>query len=208
MTVTSFVSGPISTNAIVISSNGEAVIVDPAPGSAERIVEHVKELKVLSIILTHTHWDHIGDCAEIKEKLNVPVFVHKEDAGNLVEPGVDGLPMFAPIRAVKPDGFLEDGQKIMVGGLTLVVMHTPGHAPGHCSFYCETEKFLVSGDHVFRGSIGNLGLPTGEPDRMWDSIDRVAKLPPDTVIYPGHGEMTTIGAENWLSRAKEIFGGE
>ncbi len=208
MTVTSFASGPISTNAIVISSNGEAVIIDPAPGSTERIIEHVKDLNVRSIILTHTHWDHIADCAALKEKFKVPVYVHPEDAGNLAEPGSDGVPMLAPIRGVKPDEFLEDGQEIKVGGLTLVVMHTPGHAPGHCCLYCEGDKFLVSGDQLFRGSIGNLALPTGEPDRMWGSLELLAKLPPDTVVYPGHGEMTTIGEETWLPRAKEIFGGE
>lgn len=207
MSVISIPSGPIVTNAIVISSDGEAVIVDPAPGAAKRIEESVKGLEVKSIILTHTHWDHIGDCADVKEQFKVPVLVHAEDAPNLEQPGVDGLPMMTPIKPVKPDGFLEDGQVIEVGKLKLEVMHTPGHAPGLCCFYCKSEKFLVSGDLVFKGSIGTLSLPTGQPDRMWTSLDRVANLPADTVIYPGHGDSTTVGDENWLPRAREIFGG-
>lgn len=205
-----FPSGPFVTNAIVLSdSQGIAAIFDPAPGSLPELIRYIEEngLRVQKILLTHSHWDHIGDCQAAKDHFQVPVWIHKLDAPNLEQPGTDGLPMFLEIRGVKPDLHLEEGQIVEVGEIKLEVMHTPGHSPGSVCFYGADEQILIGGDLVFRGSIGNLALPTGQADHMWPSLDRIAKLPPETAIYPGHGEPTTVGNENWLAAAKEIFGG-
>jgi hydroxyacylglutathione hydrolase len=207
MDVKCFSSGPIATNAYVVECEGRAVIIDPAPGSAEAIRQAVGGHTVEKILITHSHWDHIGDCAELQRDYDVPVLVHPLDAANLENPGSDGLFQMTDIRGVKPTGYLADGDEIEVGSIHLRVMHTPGHGPGLCCFYCEEGDFLVSGDLVFRGSMGRVDLPTAEPEKMWGSLDRVAKLPLNTVIYPGHGPPTTVGEESWLSRAKEIYGG-
>jgi hydroxyacylglutathione hydrolase len=100
---------------------------------------------------------------------------------------------------------LTEGQIVTVGQLTLTVIHTPGHSPGGVCFYAKEEKVLISGDTLFRGTIGKLNSPTGQAERMWPSLKKLAALPPDVRVYPGHGEGTSIGEENWLARAEEIF---
>ncbi len=85
------------------------------------------------------------------------------------------------------------------------VIHTPGHSPGGVCFYLPSEKILFSGDTLFRGTIGNLSLPTARPDLMWDSLKKLAALPPETKVYPGHGGPTTISAEKWIAHAKGKF---
>jgi glyoxylase-like metal-dependent hydrolase (beta-lactamase superfamily II) len=106
---------------------------------------------------------------------------------------------------VKADGFLIEGQKLTVGDLDIEVIHTPGHTPGGVCFYLPKEKVLISGDTLFRGTIGNLNFPTSRPDLMWGSLKKLAALPADTKVYPGHGGSTTIGAEKWIGHAKERF---
>jgi hydroxyacylglutathione hydrolase len=158
------------------------------------------------ILLTHSHWDHTAEVSLLKEQLQVPIYIHKEDVKNLEEPGSDRLPLLYPIRAVKPDDYLYDGQILMVGELAIEVIHTPGHTPGGVCFYLKQQKALFSGDTLFKGTIGNLSFPTARPKLMWASLERLAKLPKDTKVYPGHGPATTIGAEEWLSNAEEYFG--
>ncbi len=159
------------------------------------------------LLLTHSHWDHTADMAFLKKKLRVPLFVHKLDAPNLGAPGSDGLPLLTDIVPVEPDHFLEDGQQISVGKLKLEVLHTPGHSPGGVCFYLPEENTLISGDTLFQGTIGRLDFPNSSPERMWESLDKLAQLPSETRVIPGHGEETTIGKEDWLSNAKAYFGG-
>ncbi len=198
-------SGPFATNAYVIIHEKQALIFDPAPESAEWILDTVKDLHVQGIYLTHSHWDHIGDVALLKEKLNAPVYVHTLDSKNLEDPGSDGLPLMFPIQGAKADGFLTDRQRINFNGHVMEVIHTPGHTPGGVCFYIKEENILISGDTLFKGSIGNLSFPTADPDAMWQSLEKLAKLRPNTKVYPGHGPETTIGVEDWLTRAQEIF---
>lgn len=137
----------------------------------------------------------------------IPVAVHPEDAPNLEQPGADQLPCYIDIEGVVPDDLLKEGQRIAIGDLTLQVIETPGHSPGCVCFYSPENKVLISGDTLFQGSIGKLTLPTARPELMWDSLRKLAKLPPETVVYPGHGGSTTIGKESWLPNAEAIFGG-
>lgn len=205
-----FPSGPFVTNAIVVSCNftKQAIIIDPAPESGDAILAHLakENLQPLSIVLTHSHMDHIGDVAAVKKALNIPLYVHELDAPNMEKPGSDGLPQIFPVEGVKPDGFLAEGDQVEVGKLKFTIIHTPGHTPGGICLYDADEALLISGDTLFQGSIGNLSFPSASPDDMWRSLDKLAKLPPETRVYPGHGESTTIGAEHWLPRAKELFG--
>lgn len=206
-----FPSGPFETNAYVVwcDQSKACALVDPAPGSTRAITQFLLQyhLEPKMILLTHSHWDHTADVASLKRQLNVPVYIHALDKDNLVHPGSDGLPMFMPIEGVVPDHLLQDGEKIALGDQVLEVIHTPGHTPGGVCFYDADSGILISGDTLFKGSIGNLSFPTARPDLMWPSLDRLAQLPPETTFYPGHGPKSTIGAENWLPRAKDLFGG-
>ncbi len=204
-----FPSGPADTNAYLLgcSLTKKAVVIDVPFESSRLLLESAQEhsLSIEMILLTHSHWDHTAEVALLKEQLNVPIYIHALDAGNLQKPGSDGLPLYSPIRAIKPDGFLVEAQEINVGNLTIQVIHTPGHTPGGVCFYLPQEKILISGDTLFRGTIGNLSFPTARPELMWDSLKKLAALPPDTKVYPGHGGPTTIGKEQWITTAQERF---
>ncbi len=203
-----FPSGPFATNALVVSCGSHAWIIDPAYQSTAPIKEFVQErdLVVEKILLTHSHWDHIADAAESKETFDVPLYVHREDEENLRHPGSDRVPHpLGPIEPVAPDGYLEEGQELVLGDTTFVVLHTPGHSPGLVCLYAKQASVLIVGDLFFRRSIGTLALPTAEPERMWASLERIATLPDETRVYPGHGPETTLGAEGWLKRAKELY---
>lgn len=205
-----FPSGPFETNAYIVacSETREAAIIDPAPDSKELIVKAIadKQLKPTKIILTHSHWDHIADVVPLSELFGLPVLIHSEDAPNLMHPGQDQLPCWITIQGKQPDQLLKDGDTISIGKSEWRVIHTPGHSPGSICLFCEKEKILLSGDTLFKKSIGNLSFPTSEPERMWPSLTKLSLLPAETQVYPGHGESTTIGAEKWLARAKQIFG--
>lgn len=204
-----FPFGPLETNAILIgcSKTKKGAVIDPSAGSAEAILQKAEELGLVieKILLTHSHWDHFVDANKLKKKTGAPLYVHSLDVKNLEEPGSDGIPLFIHVEAVSANHFLHEGDRIGIGELNLEVIHTPGHSPGSVCFYLKDQKLLIAGDTLFQGSIGSLNLPTAEPDKMWNSLAKLAKLPPDTRVMPGHGGDTTIGRESWLSRAKEIF---
>ncbi len=206
-----YCSGPALTNGILLvcMQTHKAAIIDAPPDSGEQIVGRIAELGLTAeyLLLTHSHWDHTADAAFLKKKLELPLYVHKLDAPNVENPGIDGLPLMIEVPKAEVDHFLEDGQKIQLGELTLEVIHTPGHTPGGVCFYLKEQNTLISGDTLFQGSIGNLSFPTSQPEKMWESLEKLAKLPKSTRVIPGHGDETTIGAEAWLPNAKEYFGG-
>jgi hydroxyacylglutathione hydrolase len=210
MIIQSFTSGPLDTNAYIIACahTRQAAIVDPAPGSAELIIPFIasQNWKVIAILLTHSHWDHFGDAAVLKDYYKVPVYIHPEDARNLEFPGSDRIPCWTRLTGVKPDHLLKEGDLISIGDLRLRVIHTPGHSPGSVCFYDEAGGILIAGDTLFHGSIGNLAVPTAEAKRMWPSLKKLAALPTVTKVYSGHGSPTTIGAEPWLPEAERYFG--
>jgi len=210
MLVEIFPSGPLQTNAILIGckETGHGAVIDPAPGSTEPILQSAQKhgLKIEQILLTHSHWDHIADVKKMKGLTKAKVFIHPEDVGNLRVPGSDGLVAMMPVEASDADGFLADGQVVNVGNVQLRVIHTPGHSPGGICFYVEKEHVLFSGDTLFRGSIGHVRFSTGQPERMWPSLKKLAALPPETRVISGHGRETTIGRESWLSNAQEYLG--
>jgi len=201
-----FPSGPVDTNAYLIGcpQTLRAVVIDVPLESTPLILKRAAALSLTieCILLTHSHWDHTAEVDLLKQTLHVPVYVHGEDAGNLEKPGSDGLPLMFPIPGVVPDALLTDGQELKVGHLRIQVIHTPGHSPGGVCFYFPDEKVLISGDTLFRGTIGSLHLPTARPPLMWPSLKRLAALPPETKVYPGHGAPTTIGDEKWIANAK------
>lgn len=209
MLIKIFTTGPADTNCILIGCNKtrQAAIVDAPLGSSELILQVIKkdQLTPQMILLTHSHWDHIADVVKLKKLLRTPIYVHPEDAGNLENPGADGLPFPFPIEAIKPDKFLVDGQIIPLGDLKIEVICTPGHSAGGVCFWLRQQKILISGDTLFKGTIGNISFPTSDPEQMWESLKKLARLPSDTRIFPGHGPETTIQAESWIAHAKESF---
>lgn len=209
MIIKVFPLGPFGTNLIILGCNQtkEAALIDAPLGACDVAIKEVKKLglSVKFLLLTHSHWDHIVEAAALKNHFKVPLFIHADDAGNLEHPGSDGLPLPIDIPGISADGFFEDAQEVIVGNLVLKIMHTPGHTPGGVCFYLEEQKTLVSGDTLFKGAIGKLSFATARPALMWDSLKRLAKLPPDTKVYPGHGEPTTIKAEQWIASAKERY---
>jgi glyoxylase-like metal-dependent hydrolase (beta-lactamase superfamily II) len=191
---------PFGTNAILFGCDAtkKAAVVDPAAGSAPVLLKKAEDkgFHIEKILLTHSHWDHIVDLAALKEATQAPVYVHRLDAGNVQNPGSDQVPGLLPVRPVVPDVLLEDGQTLTVGNLRIETIHTPGHARGAVCFYLPEEGVLFSGDTVFRGSIGTLALATSEPEKMTNSLHKLAKLPSHTRVIPGHGGETTIGKES------------
>lgn len=211
MIIKTFPSGPFETNAYVIGcpATKQAVIIDPAQGSSKPVIAFLSEndLTPIIILITHSHWDHIIDTAILKNHFNIPVCIHALDRPNLEKPGSDRLPCPIPYEGVVPNRLLQEGDEVNVGNIRFKVIHTPGHSPGGVCFYCADEGVLISGDTLFRGSIGNLSLPTANAELMWQSLAKLSKLPPETIAYPGHGPSTTIGREPWLARAKDHFSG-
>ncbi|MEI8124760.1 MAG: MBL fold metallo-hydrolase [Parachlamydiaceae bacterium] len=205
-----FPSGPFETNAYVVACprTHQAAIVDPAPGSFDIITSYIETNHLIpkALLLTHSHWDHIADAAAIKAKYNIPVYIHSLDAPNLESPGADGLPCWITFEGVTPSCLIEEGDTIDIGDLHFEVIHTPGHTPGGVCFYCPGEDILLSGDTLFKGTIGNLSFSTGRPALMWPSLTKLSLLPPKTKVFPGHGGSTTIGNEDWLGNAEEVFG--
>lgn len=209
MIIQALPSGPFSTNAYVIGceETRQAAIIDPGVNSADKIIAFLNKnnLTPTKIILTHSHWDHTGNAAILKEKLNIPIYIHPLDTPNLESPGADQLPMMVPVKAANADHLLNDNDTVSIGNLLFTTIYTPGHTPGCICLYCPKENVLISGDTLFKESIGNLSFPTCQPEKMWDSLKKLEVLPPETRVFPGHGPSTTIGQESWLPKAKEIF---
>jgi hydroxyacylglutathione hydrolase len=205
-----FCFGPLETNAFLLGcpKTKRAALIDAPMGCTAAIAHKAAHvgLTIEALLLTHSHWDHTADAYAFKKKTGAPIYVHALDRGNLEKPGSDGLPLFTPILAAEPDHFLTDDQMVEIGTLKIRAIHTPGHTPGGICYYVASDKKVFTGDTLFQGSIGTLGFPTANPPLMWESLKKLGKLPPDTLVLPGHGPDTTIGTENWLDSAEDMFG--
>lgn len=161
-----------------------------------------ENLTVTHVVNTHLHLDHaIGDNL-LKEKYKVPVLAHKLDLplGERMQQQAMMFGIDKEFQGVELTGFLSDGEKIRIGNGELQVIHVPGHSLGSVALYDKAYGFVIVGDALFNGSIGRTDLPGGDYKTLIGSIkDRLLILPDDTVVYPGHGEPTTIGAEKRLN---------
>jgi hydroxyacylglutathione hydrolase len=189
--------GPFQENAYLVMDEvtRDAVLVDPGDEGARLLAEVERAgAQLRAVWITHGHIDHIGAIAAVTRACPVPVLLHPLDRP-LYDRGASqaahfGLPFEPP---PPPDGEFADGDELTVGTLRFRVMHVPGHAPGHVAFVGEGAVF--GGDCLFAGSIGRTDLPLSNPLDLERSLERLAELPQDTVVYPGHGPATTIGAE-------------
>ena len=196
--IRTFPVGPLQCNCSVIGDrlSGKALVVDPG-GDADKILALVKELnlRVVAIIHTHAHLDHILASGEIKKATGAPIYLHKGDQflWDMVEEQCIrfGVPK---VTLPDPDHHIQDDQAFDCCGA--VALHTPGHTPGSVSFWFEEYKTLIAGDTLFRGSIGRTDLPGGNFEQIKQSIgQRIYSLDNDAVVITGHGPSTIIGVE-------------
>jgi hydroxyacylglutathione hydrolase len=176
----------------------KAAVVDPG-GDVERIRDAIAQsgVSVEKIILTHGHIDHAGGAAELREALGVPVEgPHKADDFLLQRLAEQGQAYGFAARAVTPDRWLDEGDMVTVGDLTLDVLHCPGHSPGSVVLVSKSERFALVGDVLFQGSVGRVDLPGGDGRALIASIkDKLLPLGDDIAFICGHGPTSTIGQE-------------
>lgn len=177
----------------------QAVIIDPGDSAREILQEIEKDnLTPAAIVNTHAHFDHVMAVNGILDKWDIPFYLHAEDLTTL-----ESCPQavmswlgsrIPPIRP--PDRWLEAGQTLRFGTISLEVRFTPGHSPGHVVFVAHSERLVLAGDTLFHGSIGRYDLPGADGPRLLQSIkEELLTLEDDFTVYPGHGQETTIGYE-------------
>ena len=188
-------SWEVDNNVWLVGDDSEVVVIDAAH-DADAIAAAVGERRLVAIVSTHAHNDHIDAAPALAARTGAPVLLHPDD-----------LPLWKQTHPDRdPDGTLADGQRIAVAGTALTVLHTPGHSPGAVCLYAEDLGTLFSGDTLFCGGPGATGRSFSHFPTIIDSIrDRLLTLPPGTVVRTGHGDGTTIGAEaphldEWIAR--------
>jgi hydroxyacylglutathione hydrolase len=195
-----FTVGPVQENCFVARRAGatEALVFDPGD-EADRLVEAIEalELDVKAILLTHTHFDHIGAVAPLARATGAPVYCPEIERAVLADiMSFVPWPGFGPFESYEADELLSGGERLELAGLEIDVVFTPGHSPGHVSYSIPAERALFSGDVLFQSSIGRTDLPGGDFATLMQSIATLLDtLPDDTRVYPGHMGLTTLGTE-------------
>jgi glyoxylase-like metal-dependent hydrolase (beta-lactamase superfamily II) len=196
-----FTVGPVAENCFIVrAKNGtSAVMVDPGE-EAERLLEALSALQIDTldaILLTHTHFDHVGAVAPVARATGAPVYCPELEVQVLANIN-DFVPWpgFGPFESYQADHTVKGGEELELAGLTFDVISTPGHSPGHVTYSVRDEAALLSGDVLFQGSIGRTDLPGANHQTLMDSIDSLLTSHEDsTTVYPGHMGITTLGRE-------------
>jgi hydroxyacylglutathione hydrolase len=195
-----FTVGPVAENCFIVHEKGSdrAVIVDPGE-EAERLLAAADELgvKIEAILLTHTHFDHVGAVAPVAKATGAPVYCPELETHVLANIMDFVLwPGFGPFESYDADHAVKGGDELELAGLTFDVLFTPGHSPGHVTYSVRAENALLSGDVLFEGSVGRTDLPGGDWPTLLGSIETlVSSFPGETVVYPGHMGITTLARE-------------
>lgn len=193
------VLGMCQTNCYFVYREGseEAIVFDPAD-KGEYIWEGLKNngFKIAAICLTHGHFDHIWGVEKLKELSGAKVYAYEGEKEVCESVSLNVSKSAGRACSITPDFLLKDGEQIQEAGMQCSLIATPGHTKGSCCYYFEEAELLISGDTLFQESVGRTDLPTGSMSALVRSIqDKLLILPEETKVYPGHGEMTTIGHE-------------
>jgi hydroxyacylglutathione hydrolase len=200
MEVRMFTVGPVAENCFLFRRDGSdrALIVDPGD-EAPKLLGVIEQLGLSldGILLTHTHFDHVGAVAPVARATGAEVWVPEIEKGVLAN--INSFvpwPGFGPFEDYEAEHTLKGGERLELAGFEIDVLFTPGHSPGHVTFSIPDEAAVFSGDVLFQGSVGRTDLPGGDWDTLLESIrSLVDSLPPETTVYPGHMGITTLGAE-------------
>lgn len=192
--------GPLECNCSVLGdeTSREAIVIDPGDDVSEimAIVER-NQLTVKMIVITHAHIDHIGGAQKLRAQTGAPVYMHEADSflGDRLAMQASWLGMETPENP-GIDTPAREGDVLRAGSIEAQVLHTPGHTPGSISLYLPLESKVIAGDTLFRGSIGRTDLPGGDTAEIARSIrGKLYTLPEHTIVFPGHGETTSIARE-------------
>ena len=175
----------------------EGFIVDPGDDFV-KITNYINsmDMKVVAIILTHGHFDHILAAEEIKKKYNIPIYACAKEEKTLQDPRINLTAFHTSSYTLKADVYLTDLQVVELAGFSVQMIETPGHTLGSCCYYLKDEGVFFSGDTVFCGSVVRTDFPEGSTAAIVNSLHRLLEaLPDDTEVYPGHDTSTTIGYE-------------
>ncbi|MGH2352143.1 MAG: MBL fold metallo-hydrolase [Chloroflexota bacterium] len=228
-----FVCGPLGNNVylVVDPETRRALVIDPAMDSAAVLLEALRGraplpdasresgtsgkparpadtlgergLTLELIVATHQHWDHVADAGPLAEETGAPIAAHRLEVGAMASPAHSLMFPDLQLPPARVSRELYEGDTVTLGAFAFRVLHTPGHTPGSICLHLQEHALLFSGDTLFAGSYGRYDLPGGDGRLLRDSLTRLASLPPETRVLPGHGEPTTIGGEDWLQRLGE-----
>jgi hydroxyacylglutathione hydrolase len=196
-----FTVGPVQENCFIVRrrDSASAVIVDPGE-EADRLLGAIDSLgiqTVEAILVTHTHFDHVGAVAPLARATNAPVYcpeLEKQVLANIMD--YVPWPGFGPFESYDADHTVSGGETLELAGLTIEVLFTPGHSPGHVSYAIPEEGAIFSGDVLFQGSVGRVDLPGGDWPTLSNSIESLLEaFAAETTVYPGHMAITTLGRE-------------
>ncbi len=200
MDVRMFTVGPVQENCYLFKreDRGDALIVDPGE-EAPKLLSAIEALGVelAGILLTHTHFDHVGAVAPVAEATGAEVWVPKIEKGVLADiMSFVPWPGFGPFESYDAEHTLAGGEQLELAGFEIDVLFTPGHSPGHVTFSVPEARAVFSGDVLFQGSVGRTDLPGGDWPTLLESIRSLTDaLPDETTVYPGHMGITSLGAE-------------
>lgn len=193
--------GPVAENTFIVineEAGNAALLIDPGdePDNIAKAIEETGA-DVKAILITHTHFDHVGAVKPMVDRLGVPVWVPELERHILAD--IDGyvrFPGVGPFESYEAEHTLAGGERLELAGFEIDVLFTPGHSPGHVSYSLPAHHALFSGDVLFQGSVGRTDLPGGDMPTLLESIGRLAaELPGETVVFPGHMGTTTLAQE-------------